>query len=117
MIKIFNDADLHIALSMSDYEINNRIFVKVQMSNYESKIDPDLGDGRRLMSDQFVNHTPHLDVAYVMLGETIINSDGSPSGGRDFVNNPYKKDEIDMWVQKYGVENTHLDFPRPEVIE
>jgi len=100
-------------------EIPYRMFCVVPELDYNAKIDPALGDGRKLMNTVYKNFAKDEDGVYVLIGESesTQNDDGTPSGGRDLVNDPINREELLAWIDKFGVESFHLDFPRPIVDE
>lgn len=118
---ITTDEDLQKALMLEKYipesmTIPSRVYCSIPRSMYEEKIPTELGDGRKRFNSVYKDNTPHLeDDVYILLGENIINSNGSLSGGRDLQTGPVTKEELFAHVELFGVEHLHLDFPR-EVI-
>jgi len=118
-IDIKDDDTLHKLLQIEmlipdTITISDRIFCELPNETYLGKIPSDLGDGRKSFDTVFKDFTPHLDSSYILLGESVVSSnpDGSPDGGRDLVNNPVTKKELFAYVELFGVEALHLDFPR-----
>jgi len=85
--------------------------VKLSQRLYCKVDDYDVEDKEKI-KDKYKSFISDKDGDYILIGEG--NDDyGEPkSGSKDFENKPYINEELTPYVEKYGVENIHVDFPR-----
>ena len=118
-INITDDATLQQMLTLMTFlpdavTIHDRVYCEVPLEDYNEKLDPAIGDGRKLMSSVYKVFHETDTHAWVLVGEDDgYGEDGT--GSRDLVNNPVTKEEFIAWVDLYGVEAFHIDYPRIEV--
>ena len=110
------DEVLHMLLGTSNeiYLPSDPIYIEVPHADWNAKCNPDLGDGRKLMSSQFVG-VEYDDCVYVLLGR---NNTHLLANGTEIPNGNYQvlsQEEFWAWVNMYGIDKTHVDFPREVV--
>ena len=124
-VTIKTDEELHKLLAIDDVipnsiKIHDRVFCEIPELDLENDLttmpseDSKAKRGKKV-KDKYKTFTIKDKKAYLLLGENMANPDKSASGGRDLKNNPITKDELSDWIEIYGVENLHIDYPREEV--
>lgn len=118
-----NDTDLHLLLTQllplaSTMEVASRAFCELDVDVYYGTIAEELGgNGTTCYSDLLKAFYEDESVVYILVGEHTDNYGSGKSGSRNLSTNAMNAEEIQAWIDYFGVEKFHVDYPRIETIE
>lgn len=118
-----NDQDLQTLLTtalplVGTMKIASRMFIEIPQDDYNNAIPEVLGgDGTVKFCDvfkDFCKGNEAVSEAYLLVGEHTDAYGSAKSGSRNLIDNAMTKEEIQAWIDYFGVDKFHVGFPNVE---